>query len=993
MDDRVSIDVLGPLRIRRAGAPVDVSAAMPQRMLALLLARGGEAIHIDALADAMWEGRPPRTARKTIQVYAHRLRRALGDEDRIEFTAGGYRLHLRPDELDAERFERLSVQASQAQAAGEPTRAATLLDEALKLWHGEAYAGIADLPAVEAERRRLEDRRLDDVEARLTIGLELGHHKELLGRLRAAVADHPFREGLRALLMLALYRCGRRAEALELYRETHRLLADELGVEPMAELQRLHTRMLSNDPAPDAPSTGSLPRQRFLPHDVLDFVGRGRDLEWLDARATDGQASTVIINAIAGAAGIGKTALAVRWAHRAAERFPDGQFYVNLRGYDNGPPLRAFEALVHLLRCLGVPGEKSPVDEDGAAAMFRSLLAGKRALILLDNARTAEQIRPLLPGDPRCLVVVTSREKLSGLIATEGAQRITLGLLPADEAIELLRRIIGRERVDAEPEAVARLAQLCGCLPLALRIASAHLADQPGEPIARYVAELARGSRIRALDLPDDEHRGLPAVFEQSYSVLPESHRRAFRLLSIVPGPDFTVAAAAALLDLPEAETVSILDGLTSSHLLEQREPGRYTFHDLLREFARLLLRDGGEPVAEPLNRLLGHLRAAAATADAVLADRHQHVDHDHGDAPSLSAADALRWMDAERANLVAAVSAASSAGLPEVASGIAKSLYASFYHTGHTGVWIATFEHALDAVSQTDDLASKLFLLNVLGQAYSRVGEWEKSLRAQREAVEGRLSLGDEPGAARARCNLATTYFRQGRDREALAELEPALEVLRRHGEFYVEAYIRATALANILNRLGRHAEAEKDLLESIDVLRTECDEFSVASALISLGYTTRLLRRAEESLRYLTEAHELAVRMGDRYSEAFVLLRLAETLADLGEYDGSLERAQQALPLFRELGMKVNECYCVIEIAAAHARVGRAQESRTLYESALGLADELNLPHQRGLAIAGLGKLSGDRRKVAEAVAILESIAPVDAARLKEWLGGPST
>lgn len=978
----LDIAVLGPLRVHRAGVQVDVSAAMAQRMLALLIARGGEAIHLDALADAMWEGQPPRTARKTIQVYAHRLRRALGGEDRIEFTAGGYRLRIGPQELDAQRFEHLAGEAGQARAAGDPAKAASLLDDALNLWRGEAFAGIADLPQVEAERRRLEDRRLSAVEARLTIGLELGHHNELLGRLRATVAEHPFREGLRALLMLALYRAGSRAEALELYRETHRLLAEELGVEPMAELQRLHTRMLSSDPGLDLPAVQP-PRRRFLPHDVTDFVGRRLDLDWLDARLAETQASTVIITAIAGAAGIGKTALAVRWAHRAASQFPDGQFYINLRGYDHGPPLRPFEALIHLLRLLGVPGERLPVDEAAASAMFRSLLAGRKALVLLDNARTAEQIRPLLPGDPGCLVVVTSREKLSGLIATEGAQRLTLGLLAHNESIALLRNLIGDERVDAEPAAAAGLAELCGHLPLGLRIAAAHLADRPGEPIARYAAELSRGSRFKALDLPDDEHRGLPAVFEQSYSVLPQEYQLAFRWLSVVPGPDFTVAAAAAMLGLSETQTLSILDGLTSCHLLEQPEPERYSFHDLLGEFARFLMRDGGDPAAVPRARLLDYLRGAAAVVDAVLHRRPEEKSESE-----LTEPDAVRWMETERANLVAAVSLASSAGMPEVATAIARSLYVSFYYTGNTGEWIATFECALDAVDRTDDLDSKVFLLNGLGQAYGRAGDWGKALQVQREAVEGRIRLGDEVGVARARCNLATTQFRQGRYLDALAELEAGLEVLNRWGEDLPEAFIRSTVLVNVLNRLGRAEEAEEHLLNAAVIFRDRSEPFGLARVMANLGHTTRLLGRAQDSLDYLIEGLGIVRENGDRNAEAFMLLRMAETLHEMDRAEASLERVEAALAIFSELGIRNNECDCLIQLGATQARLGRVDQARESYETALSMARELDLRHQLALAMAGLGRLTGDQAQLAEAVAILETMSAADAARVREWL-----
>ncbi|HEX6682922.1 MAG TPA: BTAD domain-containing putative transcriptional regulator, partial [Candidatus Limnocylindrales bacterium] len=549
----IEFEVLGGVRLRVDGAEVDL-APMPQRLLGLLLAKRGQSVKVDTMIDALWEHDPPRTARKTVRIYVYRLRALIGDESRIVRADSGYRLNLKPEELDAARFEQLTTQAAQARSRGDLEAALCLLDKALGLWRGPAFDGLDRVAEVSTLVSWLDERRLTAFEDRVDIELELGRHAEAIGPLTRAVAENPYRERLRGQLMRALHRSGRQAEALDAYRQVRQLLATEMGMEPHEELQAIHREVLGQ-----VPTVGQVPRH--LPHDVPDFVGRQQDLEWLDSMA-GARGTPLVITAVAGAGGIGKTALVLHWAHRVAELFPDGQLYVNLRGYDSGSPLRPLDALAHLLRCLGVQRGQVPSEVEVASALYRSLLAERKMLVVLDNACSAEQVRPLLPGVAGCRVVVTSRDRLSGLVAGDGARRLTLGLLPDDNGLALMRRLLGGQRVDAEPEAAARVVALCAGLPLALRIAAAKLADWPAMSLAEYAGDLSDGNRLAALALGGDEERAVTVVIDRSHDSLPAAAQRALRLLGLVPGPEFTAEALAALAGTSVAEAASNLDAL-----------------------------------------------------------------------------------------------------------------------------------------------------------------------------------------------------------------------------------------------------------------------------------------------------------------------------------------------------------------------------------------------------------------------------------------------
>jgi DNA-binding SARP family transcriptional activator len=609
--------ILGPLRVRHGEGWSAVRAAQQRVVMAVLLIEAGRVVGSDRLIHELWADEPPRAALVTVQGYVRRLRRLLGHgRSGPLLTRGrGYELVVNDGDVDAAVFDGLVDHGLGRRAGGMPDRAAVELSQALALWRGAALADVPAGPTVMAEAARLEQRRLTAVEERLDALLDLGRHTDAATELRELVARAPLRERLHVLRMRSLHRCGRPADALAAYDQARHVLVTELGLEPGAELRRLREHILVKE---RKPSTG--PAQ--LPAGVGRFTGREADLARLSTLAHRG--GPMVICTIAGPAGVGKTALAVHWAHRARPEFPDGQLYVDLRGYGPDRPLRAVDALAHFLTALGVPAATVPRDVEAAAGLYRTLLSGKRVLVLIDNAGDPGQVRPLLPGSRDCLVLVTSRDQLRGLAARDGAVRLDLDPLGQDEAIRLLTRLIGPDRGRATPELVAELAGLCGRLPLALRIVAANLAARPHRPLADLAAELAAGDRLSALAVTGDPKSAVRVAFDHSYVLLPAALRRLFRLLGLAPGADITVPAAAALAGIAPAEAADLLDALAAANLVKRRPPDRYAMHDLIRRYAAEL---AGEPDLEAdgraaLARLREHYRYPRAAALAGLVAR-----------------------------------------------------------------------------------------------------------------------------------------------------------------------------------------------------------------------------------------------------------------------------------------------------------------------------------------------------------------------------------
>ncbi|MEU4218066.1 BTAD domain-containing putative transcriptional regulator, partial [Actinoplanes sp. NPDC026623] len=614
--------LLGPLRVARAGVEIPVVPVKQRLLLAGLLLRPNEVVRAGELQAVVWPGDPPLSATANLRTYVRGLRQALhtaGGPDRMPVVPGGYLLRVEPGERDLDRFEAAAARGRAALAADEPERAAAELAAAVGMWRGAALADLPLSPALEGRVRRLAERRLLAEEDHAAAALAAGTaDADVIQRLRALVDRHPLRQRAWGQLMTALYRTGDVAGALDSFHQARQALAEQTGLDPGPELVRLHDDILhGRADAHREPPPGRRPAQ--LPLAVRGFVGRATELARLDAflAAGTGGPTTVVISAISGMAGVGKTALALQWAHRVATRFRDGQLYLNLRGYDDFEAVCPAEALRSFLEALGVADGRIPATTDARAGLYRSLLAARQMLIVLDNARDAGQVRPLLPGAGDCTVVITSRDQLTGLVAAERAQPLTLTELTDAESRDLFSAWLGSERVAREPDAFAAVIDAAGRLPLALSIVAARIAAKPAFPLTAFAAELSpRESRLDAL--ADGDVR---RVFSWSYRALSEPAARLFRLLGLHPGPDLTTAAAAALTGREPADVASALRELTRLHLAAEHEPGRYTAHDLLRTYAAELVRahEPADAQRAALHRLYDHYLHTAFPAARLL--------------------------------------------------------------------------------------------------------------------------------------------------------------------------------------------------------------------------------------------------------------------------------------------------------------------------------------------------------------------------------------
>jgi DNA-binding SARP family transcriptional activator len=633
VNNDIVLRLLGPVEIRSADAWRQPDRPQQRLVLALMALRAGQVVPVGELIGAVWAEAPPRSARASMQVLVTRLRRLLAGTpgSKLERRGEGYRLHLEADRLDVYRFRSL---AKAGRGAADCRTAVAAFDEALALWRGPALADVPGTAKIEAIRSGLAEEHLSALQDRISAMLGCGLEWEAAAELPGLLARNPLAERLAGMLMMAFYRCGQQADALKVFREIRGRLVADLGIEPGPELQHMHQRILTGDPDLTAPAlarlqglpapasaAGPLPAPRVqrvvprqLPTAPPHFAGRAAALQTLTklvngAGDADG---TVMISAITGTAGVGKTTLAVYWGHQVAGEFPDGQLYVNLRGYGpTGPPVTSAEAIKGFLAAYQVPSTAVPASLDTVAGLYRSLLAGTRTLVVLDNARDVDQVRPLLPASPGCLVLVTSRNQLAGLVANEGARPVRLDVLPEAEAHELLVSRLGSSRVRTEHDAVAELARLCSGLPLALGIAATRAAARPDFALTALAAELRDGrGRLDSLDT-GDAAGSLREVFSWSHQQLSHSAGRLFRLMSVHPGPDMSVQAAASIAGIAVPDAQRALSELTGASLVAERSPGRYGCHDLLRTYAAEQATDcdGDVEVRAAMHRMLDHYR------------------------------------------------------------------------------------------------------------------------------------------------------------------------------------------------------------------------------------------------------------------------------------------------------------------------------------------------------------------------------------------------
>jgi len=942
--DAVRFGLLGPLLVADGAGEIAVLPAAKQRIImAALLLNANTTVTSDKLTQILWEVSPPSSAATAVRNYVMRLRRLVGPAGaRIVGRQGGYAVELRgPAELDLAEVDVLRRDAQAAAAAGRWSDASSLCSAALSLWRGEPLADVPSPALAQRELMRLAELRLQLTEARIDADLHLARHSELVAELRQLAAEHPLREHVRVQLMLACYRCGRQAEALATYQETRALLIDELGVEPGPELREIQRRILAADPglmavaaAANTNAVHPVPRAgpqvgpqvgphpaldqplvpRQLPAGVRHFTGRAAELDTLTTlldEVADGT-DTVLVAAIAGAAGVGKTTLAVHWAHLMADRFPDGQLFIDLRGFDPvGQPTRPADVIRSFLDALHVNPRQVPASTQAQADMYRTLTAGRRMLIVLDNACDAAQIRPLIPGGPRCTVIITSRSELTAL-AVGGAHVLNLDVLTEAESIKLLSVRIGTERVQAGREAAADLVRLCARLPLAIAIAAARVAASPGSPpLSGFNAELRDArTRLDMLTIAGDATADMRAIFSWSYRFLSGPAAELFRLLGVHPGPDISVCAAASLADIAPDRARFALAELAGANLLSEHSAGRFAFHDLLRAYAaeRAQAEKRDDERAASVRRVLDYYLHTAWAANRLLnpardpitlppptagAAAEQLVSHDQ----------ALSWFEAEHKVLIAAMTLAAETGCHVHAWQIPWTLADFLERQGHWQDWVITQRIGLTAARQLDDRSAQARAHRGLGFAYARLGSYPEAHTHLTQALTLFREAGDKVGQARAHQDLSWTLDRQGQLSQALNHDQQALSLFKQTGHTRGQA----TALNSIgwlCTQSGDHHAAVDSCLQALQLHHALGNHRGEAATWDSLGYARHHLHEHTEALACYSRSLEKFRELGDRLSQAEVLTHLGDTYLVSDRREAARDAWQEALRLLADLG-----------------------------------------------------------------------------------------
>lgn len=951
VDVRVEFRLLGEVTAWFDRQPVDLGHQRQRSVLATLLVDANRPVPTEELIDRVWGERLPNRVRESLYSYLSRLRGVLAatGEASIARQPAGYVLSVDPAAIDLHRFRALVAQAHE-----DDDRAPGLLARALELWRGEVADG-ADTPWFGELREQVAAERLA---ARLDLGdrqLRAGDTRPLLLDLPALAERYPLDERLAQQLMLALYRGGRQAEALAGYEKLRRTLADTLGVDPSPPLRELHQRILTEDPALAPPA--EWPRRNDLPRDVTDFTGRTEEIARLAGTLERARGGAVVVSAIDGMAGIGKTVLAVHAAHRLTARFPDGQLFLDLHGHTPGtPPIEPAAALASLLRAIGVPGERIPDSLDERAGLWRSRLAGRKALVLLDNAADAAQVRPLLPGAAGCLALITSRNRLTDL---DVALSLSLDVLPADDALALFTDIVGAERITPDLAAARAVVQLCGCLPLAVRIAAARLRSRPAWTVADLVARL-RDDRLAELATGD---RSVSAAFALSYQFLTTEQQRLFRELGLLPVDSFDVYVAAALIDVAPREAGRLLDDLLDAHLIEQRVDGRFRLHDLLRQHARETV-ERDEPADArhaAITRVLDYYLHTTNLAAAHFAPGRRHAMAELAFPPVHTPAfdgqpTALAWCDSEYANLMSVTTYAAEWKHDAHVWQLAHALWYFFFLRGYYQDWIATNDTALISTERLGDERAHADTLRFLGTAYWRTGDFAAALHHHQLALDHYRTLKDQAGEAAALRNLGLVRERLGRYVEAIADAQAGLALHRVVGDRRGEG-AALTSLGRMQRQLGHYAEALEYQQQALGLLRAVDDPWGQAGCLREQGICAARLGRYDEALDKLRESAALHRKLANGSGEANSLNQIGVVYRLRGEYTEAIDHHEQALELTRDVGDH-SEMEVLNELGETCLAAGLTDRAREHHAHALRLAVSTDQRHQQAKAHNGIAQ-----------------------------------
>ncbi len=1027
--------VLGPLQVMGAGGqPIRLEPRQRRVLVALLLAPN-HAVARSQLIDAAWDDAAPPTAVRQVQNLISALRQRVGRE--IVADGPGYRIDVAPEQLDSLVFADRIGRARTLLADGQPVDAASHLRAALRLWRGPALADLAGR-TIESAAAGLQEQRLTVLEQCLELELAAGQHHELVSELAELANAHPLREGLLGHFMIALCRAGRQADALRAYRKLKERLADELGIDPGPALRDLHTSILRQErrtdptttagteaigadrprglPPPTPPVAGRSPELAQarrdgartvveppanaaeslwpspppgpavrplvaqLPAPVADFVDRA-ELDVLRSLAPPGALPPgVTVVVVTGGGGVGKTTLAVRWAHELRERYPAAQFYLDLRGFSAELPLSPSKALSRFLHALGVALDRVPTELAEAAALYRSLVAARPVLVVLDSAANTDQVLPLLPSAAGSLVVVTSRKRLSGLVVQCGARRVEVGQLTPAESLTLFGRMVGASRLAADPEAAAQVTSACGHLALAVRIAAANLLDRPDRHLAGYAAELASAD---ALDALENDDVAIRRTFAHSYSGLECDARQVFRRLSLVVGPTISRSSAQAVAGLSDRALAAALDRLTAAHLIERNGVDRYRFHDLLRLYARERL-DAEDPDQQAAHDALlawyvGHVRAAAATLYPFKPQLDDLADPRWFEVSFADREAALDWLDAEAPNVVAAVRDYAERGLRQPVWLLAYTLRGYFDLRGETADWLALADLALRAAR--DDGAPRAYAAaeHNLAHVLLFTGKRAEAIIHGHRFLEASRQSGWLRGEALAGASLGAIYLDTGRVDTAVSHLRSSLRLARRSGELVVEA----NALANLgiaHLQLGELIEAGRRTRLALARYRQHGDCFSgEAHALTLLAELDCALDKPHDSLRRSTLALGIYRKAGNLVGEAYARYTAASACPEDGDLDAAVAEARQAVDLAERAGEPAYASEANRVLAELHLRAGHAESARHAFVRALASARAASAAYQTATALIGLAVAAAD----------LEPDTPADARHLDEAAG----
>ncbi|MFE9907251.1 AfsR/SARP family transcriptional regulator [Streptomyces clavifer] len=961
----------GPDRVR-VGGPVH------EKVLVTLLLEPQRVLPVHRLVEAAWDENAPATAAHQVRKAVAELRQRIPGGRNLIVTEGpGYRALTTPEQVDLSRFTEGLKQAREATAAGQNAYAATALREALDLWRGPLLSGSGG-SVLCAASAALEERRLTAVEQLFDLRLAAGENGELIGELREFIEANPLRETLRGQLMLALFRSGRQAEALEEFAKVREYLVDELGIGPGDALTDLHHAILRNSPELAAPAQAAGPAPftpegspSTLPYDLGDFTGREEEVSQLLGFVEEAPGTGPLIVAIDGMGGSGKTSLAVRAAHQLTERYPDAQLHIDLRGFTpSEQPLTAGAAAEALLRMLGAPGERIPDDAEGRIALWRRTMSSRRMILLLDNAVDESQIRPLLASPTQTLVLVTSRALLADL---DAAHTVSLGVMPPHDSVALVEGVLGSSRARAEPEAVAQLAELCGHLPLALRIAAARLRKRPRWTV-RYLVDRLRDDAHRLAELNSGE-RSVEVTLRLSYEGLSAETREAFRLLGQHPGAEIEVYAAGALLDKRARDAEDVLEYLLDMHLLQQHETGRYAFHDLVRSFAQNLSRVGGragpetrdgagdagnEEAALAVRRLLDFaLGATDAACDLLFPGRariHRPEHRSTAELPPLNTSDQARdWLEREQDSLLAAVSLAYRWELDSHVGLLAANVVFPLDLRGRLEEFRELCRTAVTASRRLGDPALLRLSLSNLAVACWKLGRFEEGIEMAEEAFGLAVSLADRRGEAKDTGVLGLLLGALGRYGEALPRLEHSIAIKRELGAERAEAESLAN-LSKLYAEWGRFPEAVEAADRAVALSRSIGAVDKEVEGLTDLAVARLGLEAVDEAADLLRRARKLAVDVMSPADMSLLLALSAETADRLGESTQATEWAEAALQLGDLSGAPMREAAVGNIVGRLHARRGRFTLALELHQQAHRAASGVDYRVEEARALAGM-------------------------------------